>query len=81
MNGQKRYDYAMIDFVSDDGTIATCGPALILGFVQYNIILGTPTPQFTSEEELSLYTIQKNMAVDINLYVVVHTASDYVSNE
>jgi hypothetical protein len=30
----KRYDYAMIDFVSDDGTIATC-PAMILGFVQY----------------------------------------------
>jgi hypothetical protein len=32
MNGQKRYDYAMIEFVSDDGTIATC-PALILRFV------------------------------------------------
>ncbi len=32
MNGQKRYDYAMIKFVSDDGTIATC-PAMILGFV------------------------------------------------
>jgi hypothetical protein len=32
MNSQKRYDYAMIEFVSDDGTIATC-PAMILGFV------------------------------------------------
>jgi hypothetical protein len=32
MNGQKRYDYAMIEFVSNDGTIATC-PAMILGFV------------------------------------------------
>ncbi len=32
MNGQKRCDYAMIEFVSDDGTIATC-PATILGFV------------------------------------------------
>ncbi len=32
MNGQKTYDYAMIEFVSDDGTIATC-PAMILGFV------------------------------------------------
>jgi hypothetical protein len=30
MNGQKRYDYAMIEFVSDDGTIATCA-AMILG--------------------------------------------------
>jgi len=43
--------------------------------------LGIPTPQFTGEEELSLNTIQENMAVDNNLYVVVHTASDYVSSE
>jgi hypothetical protein len=28
-----------------------------------------------------LNTIQKNMAVDNNLYVVAHTASDYVSSE
>jgi hypothetical protein len=80
MNGQKRYDYAMIEFGSDDGTIATC-PAMILGFVQYNITLGIPTPQFTGEDGLTLNTIQKNMAVDNNLYVVVHTASDYVSSE
>jgi hypothetical protein len=38
MNSQKRYDYEMLEFVSDDGTIATC-PAMILGFVQYNITL------------------------------------------
>ncbi len=31
MNGEKRYDYAMIDFLSDDGLSATC-PAMILGF-------------------------------------------------
>ncbi len=40
MNGQMRYDYAMIDFVSDDGTIATC-PAMILGLYD-NITLGIP---------------------------------------
>jgi hypothetical protein len=80
MNVQKRYDYAMIEFVSDDGTVATC-PAMILGFVRYNITLGIPTPQFTGKEELSINTIQENMAVDNNLYVVVHTASDYVSSE
>jgi hypothetical protein len=80
MNGQKRYDYAMIEFVSDDGTVATY-PAMILGFLHYNITLGIPTPQFTGEEELSLNTIQENMAVDNNLHVVVHTASDYVSSE
>ncbi len=80
MNSQKRYNYAMIEFVSDDGTIATC-PAMILGFVQYKITLGIPTPQFLGEEELTLNTIQENMAVDNNLYVVVHKASDYVSSD
>ncbi len=80
MNGQKRYDYAMIEFVSDDGIVATC-PAMILGFVQYNITLGIPPPQFTGEEELTLNTIQENMAVDNNLYMVVYTASDYVSSD
>jgi hypothetical protein len=79
-DGGAALDYAMIEFVSDDGTIATC-PAMILGFVQYNITLGIPTQQFTGEEELSLNTIQENMAVDNNPYVVVHTASDYVSSE
>jgi hypothetical protein len=59
LNGQKRYDYGMIEFVSDDGTVATC-PAMILGFVQFNITLGIPTLQFTGEEELSLNTIQEN---------------------
>jgi hypothetical protein len=43
--------------------------------------LGIPTPQLTDEEEISLNTIQENMAVDNNLYVVVHTASDYLSSE
>ncbi len=33
MKGQKRYDYVMIEFVSDDGTVATC-PAIILGLLQ-----------------------------------------------
>jgi hypothetical protein len=46
MNGEKRHDYAMIELASDDGTTATC-PAMILGFVRYNITLGIPTPHFT----------------------------------
>jgi hypothetical protein len=62
MNGQKRSDYAMIEFVSEGGTFVTC-PAMILGFVGCNITLGIPTPQFRGEEELSLNTIQENMAV------------------
>jgi hypothetical protein len=40
--------------------------------------LGIPNPHFSDEEGQSLHTIQDNMAVDDNLYVVVHTASDYV---
>ncbi len=80
MKSVKRYDYAMIEFASDNIIITTC-PAMILGFVQDNITLGIPTPQFTDKEELSLNTIQENMAVDNNLYVVVHTTSDYVSIE
>jgi hypothetical protein len=78
MNGEKRYDYAMINFVSDEGMTSTC-PSKILGFVRYNITKGIPTPQFSGDEELSLDTIRENDTVDNNVYVVVHTASDYVS--
>jgi hypothetical protein len=80
MNGETRCDYAMIDFLSDDGLSATC-PAMILEFLQHNITLGIPTPNFLDEEGQLLHTIQDNMAVNNNLYVVVHTASDYVSIE
>ncbi len=80
MNGEKRHDYAMIEFVSDDGLKATC-PSMILGFLQCNITLGILTPHFSDEEGQSLHTIQNNMALDKHLYVVVHTASDYVSIE
>jgi len=51
-NGEKRYDHAMINFVSGEGMTATC-PAKILGFVHYNITKGIPTPQFSGNEELS----------------------------
>jgi len=78
MNGEKRYDYAMINFFSDKGMTTTC-PAKILGFVHYNITKGIPTPQFSGDEELSLDTIRDNDTIDNNVYVVVHTASDYVS--
>jgi hypothetical protein len=66
--------------LSDDGLSATY-PAMILGLLQYNITLGFPTPYFSDEKGQSLHTIQDNMAVDNNLNVVVHTASDYVSIE
>jgi hypothetical protein len=67
MNGEKRYDYAMIDFLWDDGTTGTCH-AMTLGFVRYNITLGIPTPRFTDEEELSINAIEENMAVDNNMW-------------
>jgi hypothetical protein len=68
----------MINFVSDEGMTATC-PAKILGFVHYNITKDIPTPQFSGNEELSLDSIRDNVTIDYNVYVVVHTASDYVS--
>jgi len=51
----------------------------ILGFVRYNITKGIPTPQFSGNEELSLDSIRDNDTIDNNVYVVVQTASDYVS--
>jgi hypothetical protein len=71
---------AMIDFVSGEGITETC-PAKNLGFDRYNITTGIPTPQFSGNEELSLATLRDNVTVDNNLYVVVHTVSDYVSME
>ncbi len=52
-NGHKRYDYALVDFVDNDGTTKSC-PALMLGFLRYDVTLGIPTPQFIHEDELSL---------------------------
>ncbi len=80
MNGHKRYDYALIDFISDDGVTTSC-PSLILGFVKYDLTLGIPTPHFIDDEELSLVDIQQNMYLDNSLYVVVHSASDYLPFE
>jgi hypothetical protein len=74
-NGQKWYDYALVDFVDNDGATKSC-PALMFGFIRYNITLGIPTPQFIHEDELSLSDIQRNMSIDNSLYVVVRTTSD-----
>jgi hypothetical protein len=74
MNGAKQYDYAMIDFALDDGETATC-PAKILGFVRYNITSGVPTPQGAGSDDAHID------GYDQTIYVVVHTASDYVSLE
>ncbi len=67
----------MIIFVSDEGITETC-PSKILGFVRYSISKGIPTPQFSGNGELSSTTTRDNHNVDNNLYVVVHTASDYI---
>ncbi len=63
MNGEKRYDYAMINFVSEEGVTNTC-PAKILGFVRYNITKGIPTPQLSGNEKLSIDTIRDNNTID-----------------
>jgi hypothetical protein len=51
-NGRKRYDYALVDFVDNDGATKSC-PALMLRFIRYDITVGIPTPQFIHEDELS----------------------------
>ncbi len=61
----------------DDGDTATC-PAKILGFVRYNITSGIPMPHISGIDGL-LNEIPNNESVDHNFYVVVYTASDYVS--
>ncbi len=69
---------ARIHEFQDEGVTNSTCPAKILGFVRYNITKGIPTPQFSGNEELSLDTIRDNDIIDNNVYVVVHTASDYV---
>jgi hypothetical protein len=52
MNGDRQYNFAMIDFLLDDGDTATC-PAKILGFVRYTITSGIPTPHISGNDGLS----------------------------
>jgi hypothetical protein len=54
MNGKKRYDYTIIDFLSDDSLSATC-PLMILGFLRYDITLGIPTPHFSDERTITAH--------------------------
>ena len=75
MNGEKRYDYAMINFELDDGDTATC-PAKILGFVRYNITAGVPSPNRLGTEDHQIED-----GCNQNIYAVVHTAGDYLSME
>ncbi len=77
MNGDRQYDFAMIDFLLDDGDTATC-PAKILGFVRYNITSGILMPHISGNDGLS-NEIPNNKSVDHNLYFIVHTPSDYIS--
>jgi len=77
MNGNRCYDYALLDFVGNDGSTQSC-PSLILSFIRYDITSGIPTPQFIHEQELSLSEIQQNRYIDNSLYAVVHNASDYL---
>ena len=63
--------------LADEGITETC-PSKILGFVRYNITRGISKPQFSGNEDLSSITTRDNHTVDNNVYVVVHTASDYI---
>ncbi len=59
-NSEKRYDYSMIEFMSDDRTVATC-PAMNLGFVRYNITLGySYTPLYRWRRAIIKYYTNKH---------------------
>jgi hypothetical protein len=82
MNGDRCYDYALIDFVGDDGSTQSC-PSLILGFIRYDITSGIPTPQFIHEQELSLLGIQQNRYIDNSLYMplfILHQIICHLNN-
>ncbi len=78
MNGDRWYNYAMIDFITDNGDTKCC-PAKILGFIRYKKTLGIPTPQFIQDECLTIEEIKWNNFSDNSLYIVVHVASDYLT--
>jgi hypothetical protein len=54
MNGNRQYNFAMIDFLLDDGDTATC-QAKILGFVRYNITSGIPMPHISGNDGLNIF--------------------------
>ncbi len=78
VSGSKRYDYAMVQFENNDGSLASCS-AKIISFVHYNKTPGIPTPHFVDCMELGLQEICAMNQKDHHLYVVVHTAKKYLS--
>jgi hypothetical protein len=78
LQGGPWYDYAMVQFASDEGPKEdTTSPARILGFFRY-LTPGIPTPHFIDEEGLSLETIQDQWAVDNHVYAVIHSSSEFL---
>ncbi len=73
VSGSKRYDYAMVQFENDDGSLATC-PAKIIGFVCYDKTSCIPTLHFVDCMVLQLQEICAMNQTDHHLYTVVHTA-------
>jgi len=80
VNGKERYDYAMINFKDDNDVTNTC-PAKILGFIQYNVTLGIPTPHFVDvgKDLFAHFYEMGSFPEDEHTYAVIHTAADYVS--
>jgi hypothetical protein len=75
MGGKTRYDFALINFLTDEGKNISC-PSKILGFLTYKKTQGVLTPLFATDQEMLLCQIQQQNAYDDSLYVVVHSASD-----
>lgn len=50
-------------------------------FLTYDKMQGVPTPLFATDQEMLLCQIQQQNAYDDSLYVVVHSASIYLTLE
>jgi hypothetical protein len=73
VSGSKRYDYAMVQFENNDGSLATC-LAKIIGFICHDKTPGIPTPHFVDCTGLGLQEIGTMNQTDHHLNAVVHTA-------
>jgi hypothetical protein len=78
VSGSKRYDYVMVQFENNDGSLATC-PAIIICFVCYDKTPGIPTLHFVDCVGLGLQEIRAMNQTDHHIYAVVHNAKKYLS--
>jgi hypothetical protein len=71
VSGSKRYDYAMVQFENNDGSLATC-PAKIISYVGYDTTPGIRTLHFVDCMGLGLQEICAMNQMDHHLCCYPH---------